>query len=204
MINPSTFTVHQLQLDVLHKINELNKPRQRFLDMEVDVCLPLLLFTPSFVKQYICTVIHNNRLSKALIYFRPKYTLDNNGRDALYADLHRAALAGGDRLTLWGRGKASTQMMYIRCQCSIIYRGSKVDNATGSLVQRSDYRNSTYSNDRTNQRHRQKGRNASHRTGADRRLTKDEGHCTFSLAVHQDEDGYYMKAQNRSVIHQFH
>ena len=166
--------------------------------------LPSLSLTPSFTKQDICTVIHDNRISKALIYFRPKYTLDNNGRDALYADLHRAALAGGDRLTLWGRGKAKTQVMYIRCQCSIIYRGSKVDKATGSLVLRSDYRNSTYSNDRKNQRHGQKGRNASHRTGADRRLTKDEGRCTFSLAVHQDEDGYYMKAQNGSVMHQFH
>jgi hypothetical protein len=52
-------------------------------------------------------------VSKALIYFLPKYTLDKNVRDALYADLHRAALVDGDRLTLWGRGKASNQVMYI-------------------------------------------------------------------------------------------
>jgi hypothetical protein len=95
MINPSTVMVHQLQLDVLHEINEVNKPQQGFLEMEVDLRLPSLPLTPSFAKQDICSVIHNNRLSKALIYFHPKYTLDNNGRDTLYADLHWAALAGG-------------------------------------------------------------------------------------------------------------
>ena len=77
-----------------HEINELNKPREGFLEMEVDVRLPFMPLTPSFAKQDICSVIYNNRLSKALLYFRPKYTLDNNGRDALYADLHPAALAG--------------------------------------------------------------------------------------------------------------
>ena len=76
--------------------------------MEVDVHLASMPLVPSYAKQDICSVIHENRSSKALIYFSPKYTLDDDGRDALYADIHPSALAGGDRLTLWGRGKAST------------------------------------------------------------------------------------------------
>jgi hypothetical protein len=32
----------------------------------------------------------------------------------------------------------------------------------------------------------------------------DEGRCPFSLAVFQDETGYYMKSQQGSVLHQFH
>ena len=79
--------------------------------MEAGVRLASIPLPPSYAKQDICSIIHNNRTSKPLIYFSPKYTLDKNGRDALYADLHWAALAGGDRLTLWGRGKASTQVI---------------------------------------------------------------------------------------------
>jgi hypothetical protein len=143
--------------------------------MEVDLRLPLISFPCCFAKQDICSAIYNNRLSAALIYFLPTYTLDKKGRVELYANLRRAALVGGDCITLWGRGWGKNQVMHIQCQCSIIYRGSKVDQATGTLIQRSDYyRNSTYSSDRKNQRHGQKGRNASHRTTIQRRLTKDE------------------------------
>jgi hypothetical protein len=53
--------------------------------------------------------------------------------------------------------------MYIRCQCAIIYCGSKVDS-TGSIVDRSDYQNTTFCNDRKNNRHGQKGTNGSHQT----------------------------------------
>jgi hypothetical protein len=34
-------------------------------------------------------------------------------------------------------------LMYTRCQCSIIYPGSKVDMATGTYIEHSDYRHST-------------------------------------------------------------
>jgi hypothetical protein len=94
--------------------------------------------------------------------------------------------------------------MYIRCQCSIVYRGNKVDKESGSIIQRSDYRNTTYTNDRKNQRHGQKGRNASHRTSIDRRVTKNEDHCSFSLAVYQDTSGYYLKTLNCTGFHQYH
>jgi hypothetical protein len=144
-------TVHQLQLDVLHEINLLNQPRRGIVEMDVDMRLPSLPSQPRYSKLDICCTIHNNRLPKALIYFSPKYTFDKIGRHTLYANLHRAALVGGYRLTLWGSGKASNQVMYIRCQCSIIYLGSKVDKATGSIVQCSDCRNATYCNDRKNQ-----------------------------------------------------
>ena len=130
--------IHQLQLAVLHEINELFQPRQGILEMEVDVRLPSMPTPACFTKQDICSLIHHNRLSKALIYFHPKYSLDKTGRDELYADLGRAALIGGDRLTLWGKGKAKLQSMYIRCQCAVLYRGSKVDKATGKILERSD------------------------------------------------------------------
>jgi hypothetical protein len=59
--------VHQLQLDVLHEINLLNQPRQGILEMEVNVHLASMPITPCFSKLDICSVIHNNRLPKALI-----------------------------------------------------------------------------------------------------------------------------------------
>jgi hypothetical protein len=79
------------------------------------------------------------------MYFHPKYTLDaEKGRDELYADLLCVALAGGDRILSVGKGKLNDQCLYVRCQCSIIYRGSKVDKVTGDIIARSDYRNTTY------------------------------------------------------------
>jgi hypothetical protein len=122
-----------------YKLNLLNAPRQGILEMEVDVRLPSMPLFPCFSKQDICSVIHHNRLSKALIYFPPKYTYDKKGRDKLYADLGKAALLGGDRITLSGRENSSNQVMYIRCQSSIKYRGTKVDKSTGSIIPRSDY-----------------------------------------------------------------
>jgi hypothetical protein len=62
----------------------------------------------------------------------------------------------------------------------------------------------TYCNDSKNQRHGQKGRNASHRTVIARRLTKDEDRCPFSISVFQDENSYFIKSRLGSVSHQFH
>ena len=172
--------------------------------MEVDVRLPNLAFPSSFVQQDICSVLFNLKISKALVYFLPKYSLDQQGRDELYADIRRSALVGGDNLTLWGLGRGKHQVMHIRCQCGVIYRGSKVDKETGSIINRTDYRHSTYRNDRKNQRHGQKGRNASHRTSIERRLTKNDDCCPFSLAVFQDKSGYYMSSTNCKPLHQYH
>ena len=196
--------VHALQLAVLHEINELNKPRFGIIEIEVDVRLPSFPMPPCYAKQDICSLIHTHKSSKALIYFHPKYTLDDAGKKALYVDLRKAAIHGGDMVTLWGRGTGKHQVMYIRCQCAIIYRGNKVDKGTGSIVDRSDYRAATYANDRRNQRSGQKGRNASHRTSIDRRLTKSADACSFSLAVFQDDTGYYLKAKNSFGSHEYH
>ena len=189
---------------MLHEINELNQVRQGIIEMVADVRIPSLFLPPCFVKQDICSAIHNNSLSKALIYFPPKYSIDNKGRDEIYADLRRAALVGGDCIMLWGRGTGKNQVMYIRCQCSVLYCGSKVDKATGFIIDRSDYRKSTYSNDRKNQRHGQEGRNASHRTASERRLTKTEDRCSFTLAVYRDDQGYYLNSLRSHGSHQFH
>jgi hypothetical protein len=91
---PPHAQVHHLQLAVLHEINQLNQPHQGVLEMEVDVGLPSILFPHCFFQQDICTVIHNHRASKALIYFVPKYTFDLKVRAKLYGDLHKAALIG--------------------------------------------------------------------------------------------------------------
>jgi hypothetical protein len=70
--------VHQLQLAVLNKSNQLNHPQQGILKMEVDVSLPLMFFPSCFAKHDIFSVIHNNRIFKALIYFLPKSMLDTH------------------------------------------------------------------------------------------------------------------------------
>ncbi len=91
---------------------------------------------------------------------------DKKGRLDLFHDLQSAAQDGGDSLTLWGKGRGKHQSMYIRCQCSPLYRGSKMDKQ-GSVVLREDYRATTFTNDRKNQRHGIKGINGSHRTAID-------------------------------------
>jgi hypothetical protein len=194
MMVSSTDKVQALQEVVLHEIKQLNKPRLGIMEMEVDIRLPYtaLPYATGFVTQDIGPILKSHRACKAMIYFPPKYSLDKAGRDLLYADISRAALAGGDRISLWGRGRAQKQVMHIRCQCSMLYRGKKIDKETGSLLICSAIRNSTFTNDKRNKRHGQKGRNVSHRTSIHRRLTKDDDRCPFSLSVFPDEGGYYM------------
>jgi hypothetical protein len=103
--------VHQLQLAVLHEINQLNQHHPGVIEMEVDVHLPSISLPPCFFLQDMCTVIHNHRASKVLIYFLPKYTLDVKGRSGLYGDLHKAALVGGDCITSWGKGMGKKQIL---------------------------------------------------------------------------------------------
>jgi len=109
--------------------------------MEVDIRLPHMAFPSCYSKQDICSEINTHKLSHALVSFLPKYSHDKQGRKDLYADISKADIAGGDRLLLWGKGCGKNQVMYIRCQCSIVYRGNKVDKESGSIIQRSDYRN---------------------------------------------------------------
>ena len=93
--------------------------------------------------------------------------------------------------------------MYIRCQCAPLYRGSKTDKQ-GSVVPRADYRATTFTNDRKNQRHGIKGINGSHRTTLDRRTSKSDERCPFSCSIFLDSDGYYLKTATNSFVHQFH
>jgi hypothetical protein len=156
-----------------------------------------------YVKQDICQLSQNFKLSKGQIYFHLKYTPDKNGRLALFHDIQRAAQHGGDSLTLWGKGKAKDQSMYIRCQCAPIYRGSKMDKQ-GSVVPREDYRASTFTKDRKNQRHGIKGINGSHHTTLDRRASKVDEACPFTLSIFLDSAGYYLKTSSNTFLHQFH
>ena len=163
-----------------------------------------MAFPSWYSKQDICSEIHNHNVSNVLIYFLPNYLHDQDGREELYADISRAALAGGVRNFWWGRGRGKQQVMYIRCQCSVVYCGSKVDKETWSIINRCDYCNSTHTNDCKNQRHGQKCRNGSHRTSIDWRLTKKEDCCSFSLAVYQGTSGYFLETTNCTGLHQYH
>jgi hypothetical protein len=106
-------SVQDLQTRVLHELNLLQTPRVGILEMEVDLQLPSMPLPPKYSKQDICSLIHHNRLSKALIYFPPKYTDDKKGRAELYADLGKTALLGGDCITLWETGNSKDQVMYL-------------------------------------------------------------------------------------------
>ncbi len=194
----------KLQQAALYEISQLNLPRQQVLEMEVQLRVPNLEAScDGYVKQDICLLSQNFKLSKARIYFPPQYTPDKKGRLALYHDIRRAAQDGVDSLTLWGKGRGKEQSMYIRCQCAPLYRGSKTDKQ-GSVVPRADYRATTFTNDRKNQRHGIKGINGSHRTTLDRRTSKGDERCPFSCSIFLDSDGYYLKTATNSFLHQFH
>jgi hypothetical protein len=197
--------IHHRQRAVLHEINQLNLSRPGILQMEVDVRIPKFPLPPSFALHNICSLIESNKLTtQAHIYFHPKYTLDKKGRDELFSDLLRASLKGGDRIVLRGTGNAKGQCMYIRCSCALVYQGTKIDKVTGQILDRTDYRNTTYSNNRRNQRHGQTGRNASHRTTIDRRFNKGEASCPFHLSIFRDGSGYFIKSKLGSACHEFH
>jgi hypothetical protein len=176
MKDSSTPCVEKLQQAVLYELEQLNQPRPGIMDMEVDVCLPNTILPFCFAKQDMCTIIQNNRFSDARIYFSPtKYTPDEEGRKNLWNDLQQSANDGGDVLSLWGKGlgtkgKGDKQSMWIRCQCTPVYRDKKFDKS-GSIILRDDYRNTTFCNDRKNNRRGQKGRNGSHRTTINRRIS---------------------------------
>jgi hypothetical protein len=105
MSNTLCIKVHSYQLAVLCELNELNASRLGIMEMEVDISLPSFPMTPCYTKQNICSLIHQNRNTKALIYFHPKYTPDVTGKDELYAySLIRSALAGGDSILSVGKG----------------------------------------------------------------------------------------------------
>jgi hypothetical protein len=193
-----------LQQSALYKISQLNLPRQQVLEMEVQLCVPnLVSWCDGYVNQDICQLSQNFKLSKARIYFPPKYTPDKKGRLALYHDIQRAAQDGGDSLTLWGKGRGKDQSMYIRYQCAPLYQGSKMDKQ-GSVVPREDYRATTFTNDRKNQRHGMKGINGCHCTTLDRRTSKGDEPCPFTCSIFVDSDGYYLKSATNSFLHQFH
>jgi hypothetical protein len=195
--------VQKLQQAVLYVLQQLNKPRPGIMDMEVDICLPNTILPFYFAKQDLCTVIQNNKNLNACIYFPlAKYTLESQGRKNLSNDLQRSANDGGDVLSIWGgkgrcvKGKGDKQSMWIWCQCAPVYRAKKIDKS-GCIIPRDDYWNTTFCNDRKNQRRGQKGRNASHRTTINCCISTDEqDSCTFSLSVFYDDRGYFMKSKN--------
>jgi hypothetical protein len=79
--------------------------------------------------------------------------------------------------------------MYIRCQCAPLYRGSKTDRQ-GSVVPQADYRATTFTNDRKNQRHSMKGIKGSHRTTLDcRTSTGDENQIQGDLSSARAKTG---------------
>ncbi len=74
----------------------------------------------------------------------------------------------------------------------------------GTVVPHGDYRASTFTNDRKNQRHGIKGINGPHRTTLDRRASKGDEACPFTLSIFLDSAGYYLKTSSITFLHQFH
>jgi hypothetical protein len=56
-------------------------------ETKVELCVSNSFVAPGYFKQDLCTLIQNNKLLKALLYFPPKYTPDKKGRQDLYDDL---------------------------------------------------------------------------------------------------------------------
>jgi hypothetical protein len=108
-------------------------------------------------------------------------------------------------VTAWPCGVrkvVKNQSMYIRCQCAVLYHSNKVDS-TGSIVDRLDYQNATFCNDRKNNHHGRKGTNGSHWAAIDRCISEEVDWYSFSLALFLDAYGYFLKSCNGSVLHQF-
>jgi hypothetical protein len=57
------------------------------METKVELCVSNSFVAPGYFKQDLCTLIQNNKLLKALLYFPPKYTPDKKGRQDLYDDL---------------------------------------------------------------------------------------------------------------------
>jgi hypothetical protein len=55
--------------------------------MEADVSLPSMSFNLFCQTGYLHCHSQNNMISKVLIRFSPKYTLDDKGRGEIYSDL---------------------------------------------------------------------------------------------------------------------
>jgi hypothetical protein len=78
----------KLQQATLYELSQLNLPRQQVLEMEVQLWVPnLKALCDGYVNQDICQLSQNFKLSKAQIYFPPKYTPDKKGRQTLYHDI---------------------------------------------------------------------------------------------------------------------
>jgi hypothetical protein len=93
--------------------------------------------------------------------------------------------------------------MYIRCQCTPLYRGSKTDKQV-SVVPLEDYRATSFTSNRKNQEHRIKGTNGSKCTTINLRTSKGDECCPFSCSIFLDSAGYYLKNATDSFLHQFH
>jgi hypothetical protein len=74
----------------------------------------------------------------------------------------------------------------------------------GSVVPREDYRATTFTNDRKNQRHGIKGTYGSHRTTLDRCASKGDKACPFTLSIFLDSAGYYLKTSSNTFLHRYH
>jgi hypothetical protein len=74
----------------------------------------------------------------------------------------------------------------------------------GTVVPHEDYRATTFTNDRKNQRHSIKGTYGSHHTTLNRRASKGDEACPFTLSFFLDLAGYYLKTSSNTFLHRFH
>ena len=134
-------------------------------------------------------------------------------RKLLSESIQRASILGGDSIYVAPTAKRSNQnnnskkeirCFRLSCQCSRVYEGKKADASTGTIIPRDDYRLSSITNDRKNQRKGHKGRVASHRTNTVRRLSKNDVRCPLLISVYHNDSGYYIKPKPGNGYHQYH
>ena len=222
--------IHQLHSQLRKDVESLTAPpRLGNVTMDVTLCVPGE--SPSnYLSTNICSLLVSHKYHNALIYFHPKYSTSTvydvadvdesissqsteDPTNLLLASIQRASIAGNDCLVSSGRNKkqkatslkSDPTLLYLRCQCAFTYKGGgKVDKNSGKVVGRDDYRSSTISNDKKNQRSGKRGKNGSHRTDSLKRFKKSEAQCGFHLSVYLGSNGYYVKTGLGNPHHEFH
>ena len=118
-----------------------------------------------------------------------------------------ASIAGGDVIVQAGTGKkvqsGFQRIAVFRCQCGMHYQGKKITHNGTPLVSL-NYRQESFVNDRSNNRHGTDGKKGPKRSRAVRHTPLNGTICGFNFSLLYDGVGFFIKPQNGSPYHQGH
>ena len=204
--NDPALEADRLQEEFLNQLAMLQAPRLGIIELPLLSSTNILptddLSSRPVITQNICQVMTDPRLKRSHVYFSPKYN-SNDGASLLLRDIKVAAISGGDKLVSNGKGterKKRTQVFYLRCSCSIVYRHSKLNMETGQ-TQELSYRQNSFINDRRN--NRPNGESLPRKTTTSL-ATDCNRRCPFSLSIYKDKVGFYFVAGTGNMNHCFH